>query len=84
VVDVWVVPGASRTEIAGLHDGAVKIRVASPAESGKANRALASLLKAITGTEAEMIRGQNSRRKQFLVRGVSAGDLLRLISEQIV
>ena len=82
VIDVWVVPGASRTEITGLHDGALRIRVAAPAEGGKANRALVKLLETIIGTETEMVRGKGSRRKQFLVRGVSSADLVRQISKQ--
>ncbi|NOX22165.1 MAG: DUF167 domain-containing protein, partial [Actinobacteria bacterium] len=44
VVDVWVVPGASRTEIVGAHDGALRIRVAAPPEGGKANRAVRKAL----------------------------------------
>ncbi|MDH5615596.1 MAG: DUF167 domain-containing protein [Acidimicrobiia bacterium] len=83
VLEVWVVPGASRTEVTGLHDGAVRIRVAAPAEGGKANQALVNLLKAITGAEAEIIRGRNSRRKQLLVGGVRAVDLVRLVSEHV-
>ena len=44
-VEVWAVPGASKTEISGLHDGALRVRLATPAEGGKANRALERLLK---------------------------------------
>jgi len=82
-VEVWAIPGASRTEITGLHGGAVRIRVAAPAEGGKANRALADLLTTITGADVEMTRGHRSRRKRFLVRGVGPAELARLISDQI-
>jgi len=71
VVEVWVVPGASRTEVAGTHDGAVRLRVAAPAEGGKANKAAVKLLGSILDAPVELISGASSRRKRFLVRGVS-------------
>ncbi|MBC8378073.1 MAG: DUF167 domain-containing protein, partial [Planctomycetes bacterium] len=41
---VKVVPGSSRTEIAGTLDGMLKIRVAAPPEKGKANKALLAFI----------------------------------------
>ena len=84
VIEVWVVPGASRTEAVGLHGDALRVRLAAPAEGGKANRALVNLLEKITGREAEIIGGKGSRRKQLLVRGATAVDVARLISLHIV
>lgn len=80
VVEVWAVPGASRTEIAGLHGGALRIRVAAPPEGGQANRALEKVLTTITGAEVELIHGHGSRRKRFSVKGVSPEALARLLS----
>lgn len=81
VVEVWVVPGAARTEIVGLHDGALRVRVAAPAEGGKANRAAARLAaRAVGGRAGEVIAGGGARRKQVLVAGVlaaAAGEHLR-------
>jgi len=82
LVDVWAVPGASKTEISGVHGGALKIRVAVPPEGGKANRAVARVLSAATGASVELISGRGSRRKRFLVKGVKPADLVRLISRQ--
>ena len=42
---VKVVPGSSRTEIAGMHDAMLKIKIAAVAEKGKANKALLESLK---------------------------------------
>ncbi len=70
---VWAVPGASNTEIVGLHDGALRIRLASPAEGGKANRELRKLLKSVTGArDAKLISGDTSRRKTVLLTNIDA------------
>jgi uncharacterized protein (TIGR00251 family) len=41
---VYVVPRASRSEIAGAHDGALRVRLAAPPVDGAANRELIALL----------------------------------------
>jgi hypothetical protein len=83
IVDAWAVPGASRTEIAGLHGGALRIRVAAPPEGGKANRALEKILTTITGADVKLIHGHGSRRKRFFVKDVNPAALARLIAGQI-
>ena len=39
-ISVYVQPRASKTAIAGMHDGAIKIRLAAPPVDGAANTAL--------------------------------------------
>jgi uncharacterized protein YggU (UPF0235/DUF167 family) len=39
-VEVYIQPRASKTEVAGMHDGVIKIRVAAPAVENAANLAL--------------------------------------------
>lgn len=71
VVEVWVVPGAARTEVVGLHDGALRVRVAVPPERGKANRAVADLVAGAAGSgRGRVVAGRGSRRKQVLLEGV--------------
>ena len=41
---VKVVPGAARSEVAGLLGAAVKVRVVAPPEGGQANREVRALL----------------------------------------
>jgi uncharacterized protein (TIGR00251 family) len=63
-VNVLVVPNASRSHVVGLHGDRVKIRISAPAEKGKANKALVSLLIAATGaTGATVVSGELSRYK---------------------
>ena len=44
VLELHVQPGASRTEVAGLHGGRLKIRLAARAIDGRANEALIDFL----------------------------------------
>jgi uncharacterized protein (TIGR00251 family) len=77
VFEVWVVPGASRSEIVGMHGSSLKIRVTSPAEGGKANGEVIKLLEEKSGGQVTLLRGITSRRKVFQVTGVSAELIVR-------
>jgi len=80
LVDVWVVPGAARTEISGIHDGALRVRVAAPPERGRANEAVARVIAEAAGVRrGRVVAGHGSRRKRVLLEGVepsAAGDRL--------
>jgi uncharacterized protein (TIGR00251 family) len=72
---VRVQPRASRTEAAGEHAGAIKLRIAAPPVDGKANeecrRFLAKQLGVASGA-VKIISGDTAREKVIRVRGVSA------------
>ena len=75
---VRVVPRASRNEIAGLHDGALRIRVAAPPVEGAANRELVKFLakKFKVGQAAiTLVSGANSKNK--IIRIESPGTAAR-------
>ena len=44
VLELHVQPGAKRTEFAGKHGERLKIRLAAPAQEGRANQALVEFL----------------------------------------
>lgn len=74
-----IVPGSSRTTVAGVLDDMVKIRVAAPAEKGKANQCLIAFLAGQLGVKKnaiEIIAGQTNPVKQVRVEGISAAILL--------
>jgi uncharacterized protein (TIGR00251 family) len=52
---VKVVPGSSRTTIAGVWNGMLKVKVAAPPEKGKANDALTEFLAEKLGVRARDI-----------------------------
>jgi uncharacterized protein len=69
-----VQPRASRTELAGLHGGALKIRIAAAPVDGAANLELLRFLAARLGvarSRLELVAGSGARRKVVRVKGVT-------------
>ncbi len=67
-----VQPGAKKTEIAGIHGDALKIRLAAPPIEGKANAALLAFLAEKFGVplrNAILKQGESSRRKVVSISG---------------
>ena len=67
---VYVVPRASRSEIAGEHNGALRVRIAAPPVDGAANRELIAVLaKAlhVPRSAVAIDAGHNSRTKRVTV-----------------
>ncbi len=65
---VAVVPNAKRTAADGLHDGALRVRLAAPPVDGKANDALVEWVAAelrLPRRAVRLLRGASSRRKQL-------------------
>lgn len=65
-IAVHVQPKASRTEIAGTHDGCLKIRLAAPPVDGAANTALIEFIAkrlGIAKSRVRIVSGAASRRK---------------------
>ncbi|HET6965735.1 MAG TPA: DUF167 domain-containing protein [Acidimicrobiales bacterium] len=65
-IEIHVRPGASRAGVGGSHDGALVVRVAEPADAGRATaaalRAVAEAL-GVPGRAVTLLRGAASRRK---------------------
>ena len=70
VVHVHAQPGARRTEIAGMHGDALKIRVMAPALEDRANLALMEVLAAhfkVPANNVTLMSGAKSRQKRFRI-----------------
>jgi hypothetical protein len=83
VLSLHIQPGAKRTEMAGLHGEALKIRLAAPPVDGKANDALVAFLAKTLGvpkSRVELVSGQTSRTKRVRVAGVGAADVVGALS----
>ncbi|HEV7745604.1 MAG TPA: DUF167 domain-containing protein [Pyrinomonadaceae bacterium] len=69
---VRAVPRASRSEIIGEHDGALRVRVAAPPVDGAANEELIRLLASAFGVPRKAIEitaGQTAKLKKVRVAG---------------
>ena len=70
--------GARSNEIRGVHDGSLQVAVTQVAEKGKANRAIIKLLSKTLGiprSTIELISGNTSASKQFLLRDETASQV---------
>ena len=79
VLKVRAQPGARKTSIVGEQRGALKVAVTAPPEQGRANKALLETLRQCLGlkrSQVELLAGQTSRDKRFLIRGLSQVELL--------
>ena len=66
ILTLHIQPGARKTEIAGVHGDALKIRLAAPPVDGKANAALIAFVAQhldLPKSAVTLRSGQTSRRK---------------------
>ncbi len=75
MLTLHIQPGAKKTEFAGLHGDALKIRLAAPPVDGKANEALLRFIADeldLPKSAVTLKSGQTSRRKVLEVMGSDA------------
>lgn len=76
---IKAVPRASKNEIQGLHDGALKVRLTTPPVDGKANQALIKFLSkqlAVSKSQIELVQGETSRLKTLRLIGITKQQIL--------
>jgi uncharacterized protein len=74
VLPVLAHPGSKRDGILGERAGALRVAVTAPPEKGKANVAIQSVLAEALACKAKQITllsGETSRRKRFLIEGIT-------------
>jgi uncharacterized protein len=85
-VRLRVSPGARKTEIAGRHGDAWKVRVAAPAEGGRANDAVLKLLAQRLGLprrSLSIVSGQTGRDKVVQMAGIDSQETERRLASQV-
>ncbi len=81
---IKVVPGSSRSGIAGWLGDTLRVRVTAPAERGKANAAVESLLTEVLGLpngDVRIVTRGSSPRKTVEILGLSDSDARRRLSK---
>jgi len=83
VFQVRVVPRSSRSEIAGIRDDALKIRLKAPPVEGRANDECIRFFAALLGVKRDRVRilsGLKSKTKTIAVSGLRKKDLEAVVT----
>ncbi|MCC6511979.1 MAG: YggU family protein [Pirellulaceae bacterium] len=84
LLSVRASPGAKRNCLSGIHDGALKVSVTAPPDKGRANEAIVEVLAdalKIAKSNIQIVSGQTSRQKKFLIVGVPDSQLKEQIED---
>ena len=86
ILPVRAQPGAKRNEIRGEQDGMLKVCVTQSPEKGKANKAVIELMAKSLGlrkSQIELLTGETSHQKRFLIRGITPEELAQILAEKM-
>jgi uncharacterized protein len=81
---VMVQPRSSRRELAGVQEGALKIKLTAPPVEGKANEECVKFLAELLGVgkgRIAIVSGHKSRKKTVFIAGLGVSDLLAIVPE---
>jgi uncharacterized protein len=82
-LDLLIQPRASRTRVAGEHDGRLKVQLAAPPVDGEANAALVELVAGalrVRKADVTIARGESGRRKTVRVSGIAAAQAVAALT----
>lgn len=74
IIALHIQPRASRNEVVGEQNGALKVRLTSPPVEGAANKLCCEFIAKLCGVakrDVSILTGETSRQKRVLVRGVT-------------
>ncbi len=82
LVTLYVQPRASRTEVSGLHEGSLRLRVAAPPVDGEANAEIIAFLAKQLGvakSAIQIVSGGSGRRKRVRIDGIRPENVERTL-----
>ncbi len=83
IIKIKVQPRASKNQLAGIMDDALKVRLTAPPVDGEANEAclkfLAGVFK-VTRQRMELVAGHTGRNKMVRIVGLTGEEVLKLLS----
>ena len=80
-LSLHIQPRASKNEVCGVQDNALKIRLTSPPVDGAANKLCREFLAGLFGVSksaVEIVSGETSRHKRVCIRDNDVGRLTRI------
>jgi len=83
-LQVKLLPRSSRSEIVGIENNILKVKVTSPPVDGEANKALIQLLAKSLGISkgrVEIVAGKSSKLKTIRIYGLSGKDVSLLLEK---
>ena len=89
ILDIRVQPRASRNQIAGIHDHALKVKMTAPPVDGEANKLLVKYLAKQLGVSPsclEILKGETGRSKQVMISESDPSkrqDLLKILESLV-
>jgi len=81
IVKIRVIPNSFRSQIEGVKDDVLRVRLCSPPLKGKANKELIEILARHLGIakgNIRILKGEKSRSKLIIVEKVSEKEILSL------
>lgn len=75
---LFIQPKASKNEIIGPHNGALKVKITAPPVDGKANAELVEFLSETLGIpkrQIEILKGETGRNKSVEITGLTAEEV---------
>ncbi len=86
ILPVRAQPGARQNTLRGIEQGMLKVAVTQVPEKGKANRAIIETISKSLGlrkSQFELLQGETSRKKRFLVRHITRDEFFRRLHEAL-
>lgn len=82
-IRVKIVPGSSKTQISGILDDMLKVKIAAPPEKGKANKSLIAFLAKSLGVkknDVEIVSGKTNSVKMLRIFGINPDMIQTLLT----
>jgi uncharacterized protein (TIGR00251 family) len=79
-LEVKVTPGTVRSEVTGVREGILHVKIAAPPVRGKANKELIDYLSRaldVSRSDISIVKGEASRHKVIEVEGLDREEILR-------
>ena len=86
LISINVQPRSSKTEIIGMHQNSLKIKLTSPPVEGAANSLLIKFISKKLGIAKSKIvlkSGEKSRQKKLIIKGCSKEEIIKKLAANI-